>query len=71
MGIQFQRPALLLEDIEHYLDRVDCYAGGVDLHFHSPSAFAHAHEEFKSVDSFFLITSHEGCNEYGERGPHL
>ena len=64
-------PTLLLEDIEHHVSAVSCWDDGVHLRFQSPEAFAHAHREFAGVESFLLITSHEGCNEDGGRDPHL
>lgn len=69
--MEFKTPTLLLEDIEHHIKAVDCFDSRVYLYFSSSKALKHAHKEFQSVDSFLLITSHEGCNKDGERDPHL
>lgn len=69
--MEFKIPALLLEDIEHHIGMIDCFDSRVYLYFHSTAALEHAHQEFQSVEYFLLITSHEGCNEDGERDPHL
>ncbi len=69
--MEFKTPALLLEDIEHHTGMIDCFDSRIYLYFSSVQAFEHAHEEFNSVSNFLIITSHEGCNEDGERDPHL
>ncbi len=71
VSMKFKMPALLLEDIEHHTERIDCSDSKVYLYFNSAEALEHAHEEFKRANSFLLITSHIGCNEDGERIPHL
>ncbi len=71
VAMDFKTPALLLEDIEHHIQAIDCFESRVYLYFSSSKALKHAHREFKSVDNFLLITSHEGCNKDGERDPHL
>lgn len=71
MGVDFKVPALLLEDIEGHIRRVDCFFSSVYLYFDSVEALEHAHEEFTSVKNFLLITSHKDCNEDGERNPHM
>ncbi len=70
-AMKFKTPALLLEDIEHHIKAIDCLGSRVYLYFSSSKALNHAHKEFQGVDSFLLITSHEGCNEDAERDPHL
>ena len=65
--MSFKTPTLLLEDIEHILDATTCFENEIHLAFDSTTAFAHAREEFVQAQSFFLVTSHEGCNEDGER----
>jgi hypothetical protein len=70
-AMEFKKPTLLLEDIEHHIKAIDCFESRVDLYFSSSKALNHAYKEFKTVDSFLLITSHEGCNEDGQRDPYL
>ena len=69
--MDFKTPALVLEDIEGYVDIVGCVGSKISLHFTSEEALKDAHEEFNSVGSFLLITSHDGCNGDGERNPHM
>ena len=71
MGVDFKTPTLVLEDIEDHIDFVGCAASAILLHFSSEEALRDAHEEFKGVGSFLLVTSHDGCNEDGERDPHM
>lgn len=71
LAMEFKTPTLMLEDIEHHLQKVECFDSRVYLHFSSTSDLEVAQEEFSSVAKFLLITSHEGCNEYGERDPHM
>ncbi len=71
VSMKFKMPALLLEDIEHHTERIDCSDSKVYLYFNRAEASEHAHEEFKRANGFLLITSHVGCNEDGERNPHL
>ena len=61
----------MLEDIEGHINDISCSQEGIRLRFNRVDVFAHAHKEFKSVENFLLVTSHEGCNEAGERDPHL
>ena len=71
MGVDFKVPAILLEDIEEHIKRVDCFVSSVYLYFDSLDSLKRAYEEFTSVNSFLLITSHQDCNEDGERDPHM
>lgn len=69
--MEFNKPTLLLENIENHLAKIKCYQSSVFLYFRSSDALDHAHMEFKDVKEFLLITSHGGCNEDGERDLHL
>ena len=71
LGMQFKTPALMLEDVEHHIESIGCYSSEIHLHFKSAEVLERVHKEFTSVDSFLLVTSHEGCNEDGERNPHM
>ena len=61
----------MLEDIEHQIESIGCYSSEIHLSFKSLKAVKRTHEEFTSVESFLLVTSHEGCNEDGARNPHM
>ncbi|KAL9130521.1 MAG: hypothetical protein Q9175_007004, partial [Cornicularia normoerica] len=71
LGMQFKTPALMLEDVEHHIESIGCYSSEIHLSFQSRKELERIHKEFTSVDSFLLVTSHEGCNEDGERNPHM
>ena len=61
---------MMLEDVEHHIQSVDCYSSEVHLRFTSVELLQRAHNELSRVDNFLLVTSHQGCNEDGERNPH-
>ena len=71
LGMQFKIPALMLEDVEHHIESIGCYSSKIHLHFRSSELLQQAHNEFLSIDSFLLITSHQDCNEDGERNPYM
>lgn len=61
----------MLEDVEHHIESIGCYSSEIHLSFKSRKKLKRIHKELASVDSFLLVTSHEGCNEDGERNPHM
>ena len=69
--MQFKLPTLILEDVEHHIESVGCYSSEVHLRFTSAELLQRAHNELSSVDGFLLVTSHQGCNEDGERNAHV
>ena len=69
--MQFKTPALILEDVEDEIETIGCYTSEVHLSFKSTKALKRIYKEITGVDSFLLVTSHEGCNEDGERNPHM
>ncbi len=69
--MQFKTPAVMLEDVEHQIESIGCYSSEIHLYFKSAKVLKRTHKELTSIDSFLLVTSHEGCNEDGERNPHL
>lgn len=71
VGMNFKMPTLLLEEIEHHTNRVECINSMVLLYFDAAERLQHAYEEFTRADEFLLITSHLGCNEDGERLPYM
>ena len=64
-------PAVVLEDIENHIEQVECYGSTLKLYFGSEQYLREAHEMFKNVGNFLVITSHDGCNEDGEREPYM
>lgn len=69
--MQFNTPALILEDVEDEIKYIGCYTSEIHLFFKSTKALKRIHRELTGFDSFLLVTSHEGCNEDGERNPHM
>lgn len=69
--MNFHIPTVLLEDIEYHVSSVICSQDGIILYFNTAEGFQHAQEELTEASTFFLITSHEGCNVVGERTPYL
>ena len=64
-------PSLVLEDMENHFDKIQCYGSTVHLYFSTVEILKHAHAELNRVDSFVLITSHDGCNQDGGRKTHM
>ena len=69
--MQFKIPALMLEDLEHHIETISCHSSEIHLSFKSTKILKRTHNELRSVDTFLLVTSHESCNEDGERQPHM
>lgn len=66
-----KRPTLVLEEIENLLDEINCDKNRIELGFITSETLELAYGKFTSVDDFVLVTSHEGCNNDGERNAHL
>lgn len=62
-----QRPILTLEEIEHHLEDVKCEDGMMQLHFVDTSSTRDARAACHGDAGGLIITSHESCNEDGER----
>ena len=60
-------PTLTLEDIDHHLEYISCSPASILLGFVTTSVKQAALEEFQNTGAFYLITSHEVCNNDGER----
>ena len=63
-------PTLVLEQIEHHIDGISCFDSSIQLSFAGLFDMELAYKELFAVDDFFVITSHEGCNNDGAREPH-
>ena len=61
----------MLEELEHHTAKIECYESSVRLSFFSRETVKLAHGEFMKAETFYLITSHEGCNNDGERDVYM
>ena len=62
-------PTLLLEDIDDLLASVSCQEDEIEVRTLA-SEFSRVCKFVDSAPEFFLITSHEGCNQRGGRLPY-
>ncbi|KAI4644488.1 hypothetical protein J4E93_006393 [Alternaria ventricosa] len=62
-----QRPLLNLEEHEHHIKDVQCGDDTMKLHFVDTSSARDARAACHDADGGLIITSHEGCNDEGER----
>jgi hypothetical protein len=60
-------PVFNLEEHEHHLQNVHCDGGMMTLHFVDASSARDARAACDGPDGSLIITSHESCNEEGER----
>jgi len=60
-------PTLVLEEIENHIESITCIDSGIRLRFADIQSMHLAYQELCGIQSFFVITSHEGCNRGGER----
>jgi hypothetical protein len=63
-------PTVVLEEVEHHIDEITCFDSSIHLRFAGQEALELAYNELSAIDEFFVITSHEGCNNDGERESH-
>jgi hypothetical protein len=63
-------PTVLLEEVEHHIDEIACFGSSIRLHFTSQETLELAYDELSATNEFFVVTSHEGCNNDGERESH-
>lgn len=66
-----KEPTLVLEEIEEHLKTIECNGTQIELGFDTAESLALAFEEYSAAGQFFLITSHDGCNNDGARNAHL
>ncbi len=64
-------PALLLEDHDHYLERVVCRESTIELSFRVEAASSAAWQEIQRHHEILIITSHVGCNANDEYRPYV
>ncbi len=63
-------PTIVIEEVEHHISEITCDADSISLKFESLDMAKAAYDEFSSVKDFFAVTSHEGCNNEGERNSY-
>lgn len=64
--VSSQRPVFTLEEHEHHLKAVECGNDAMKLHFVDASSARDARAAY-GEDGGLIITSHESCNDEGER----
>jgi hypothetical protein len=70
-SMKYKLPAVILEDIEISLNRIECSEAAISIGFTRRQAFDIARKTWNILEKFLLITSHPGCNQNGERAPYL
>ncbi|CAO2653945.1 Nn.00g106780.m01.CDS01 [Neocucurbitaria sp. VM-36] len=65
--VNSQKPILTLEEVEHHLQDVECGDATMKLHFVDTSSARDARFACHDTVGGLIITSHETCNQDGER----
>jgi hypothetical protein len=65
--VSSRKPVLNLEEVEHYLQDVQCGDGKMKLSFVDSSSARDAYFSCHNRNGGLVITSHESCNVEGER----
>jgi len=60
-------PTVVLEDMDDHFNDIVCAHSSIHLHFATEESMTLTYDELKGMDEFFVVTSHEGCNNDGER----
>jgi hypothetical protein len=63
-------PTVVLEDVDDHFNDIVCAHSSIHLHFATEESMTLTYEELKGMGEFFVVTSHEGCNNDGEREPY-
>lgn len=69
-AMEYKLPALILEDIETSLEDIQCFDSTISVRFAEAQVF-NAAKDLWDISEFLIISSHPGCNQDGERSPHL
>lgn len=69
--LKARKPTLLLEEIEDDLHEIRCGEDTMKLDFVASEFFELAWREYSEIGEFFVIASHQGCNNDGERDAYL
>ena len=62
-------PSLLLEDLDEVLSDVRCENVQIELSI-LPHAYSRVCKMIDATPEFYIITAHNGCNQYGGRLPY-
>lgn len=52
-------------------NKIQCSPSTITVGFSDKKTMDGAQESWTELEEFFIITSHPGCNEDGERAPYL
>ena len=69
--MKYKLPALILEDIEMDVGEIQCSGSAITVEFADQETLKIARKSWDDISEFLIISSHAGCNENGERAPHL
>ena len=64
------KSTLILENIDDLLVDITCNPDSITLQA-IPSAYPKIYDMLNEENEFYIITSHETCNQEGSRIPHL
>jgi hypothetical protein len=67
LKVTAKKPIVVLEEIEHHLTGVHCESGMMKLGFVDTESAIDAGAASRGTNGGLIITSHESCNEEGER----
>lgn len=67
----YKLPTLALEDFEMDVDEIQCDESMITVQFSSVHTLQESRTGWDSLEEFFIISSHPGCNDDGERLPYL
>lgn len=71
LQISTKKPTLALEALEDQISSIECANGELRLIFATTEALESVYKYFNDTSEFFVITSHDACNEAGERSVYL
>lgn len=69
--MKYKLPALILEDIEMDVEEIQCSGSAITVEFADQETLKIARKSWDDISEFLIVSSHAGCNENGERAPHL
>ncbi|KAF2146959.1 uncharacterized protein K452DRAFT_304856 [Aplosporella prunicola CBS 121167] len=65
--VESHKPVLLLEEIEHLLNIVECSSSTISMAFLTDHASVPLEKAFEQLKGGFVVSSHYGCNVAGAR----
>lgn len=69
--MKYSLPTVNLEDIELHIADITCSNSNIAVEFRDYQTLEIAKKSWDVAPEFFVITSHAGCNNDGERAPYL